>query len=149
MKSSLSLPVIERMEKKILERLNELSKNTLMEALGIEVTNAGNGWVEGKMPVDHRTKQPLGLLHGGASVAFAESLASFAGSLSVDHGRKNIVGMEINANHIRSVKDGYVYGRAECIHMGKKSQVWETRITDERDKLVCISRMTLAVVNKV
>lgn len=136
------------MDMATLKKLRDLSKNTLMEALGIELVDMGDGWITGRMPVDHRTKQPLGLLHGGASVAFAESLASFAGSMSVDHEKQYIVGMEINANHIKSVTDGFVLGRAECIHKGKRSQVWQTQITDESGSLVCISRMTLAVVNR-
>jgi len=137
------------MEKNKLAMLNAISKNTLMETLGIEITDVGETWIQGKMPVDNRTKQPHGLLHGGASVAFAESLCSFAGSITVDRDKQHIVGMEINANHIRSVKTGYVYGKAVCIHKGKKSQVWETRITNEEDKLVSISRMTLAIVDKI
>lgn len=137
------------MDIELKKKLDALSKDTLMEALGIELIDVGDGWITGRMPVDKRTKQPLGLLHGGASVAFAESLASYAGSISVDHNKQYIVGMEINANHIKSVKDGFVYGRSECIHKGKKSQVWQTKITDESDNLVCISRMTLAVVTRI
>ena len=136
------------MDQKLAEKLRSLSKDTLMEALGIQITDVGDNWITGTMPVDNRTKQPLGLLHGGASVAFAESLASYAGSISVDHDKQYIVGMEINANHIKAVREGIVYGRAECIHKGKKSQVWQTKITDKDDNLVCISRMTLSVINK-
>ena len=126
---------------------NTLNKNTLGETLGIEITNVGEDFVEGRMPVDQRTKQPFGLLHGGASVALAETLASVAGFLSVADG-KNVVGVEINANHLRAVREGYVIGRATPIRLGRTMQVWEIKIVDERDRLVCISRMTGAVVGE-
>ena len=99
------------------------------------------------MPVDQRTKQPFGLLHGGASVALAESLASIGGWLNVDDSKFAVVGIEINANHIRAVKSGHVTGTAVPLHRGAKTQVWEIRIADERGRLVCISRCTLAVVS--
>ena len=126
---------------------NTLDKNTLGETLGIEITQVGEDFVEGRMPVDQRTKQPFGLLHGGASVALAETLASVAGFLSVTEG-KNVVGVEINANHLRAVREGYVIGRATPIRLGRTMQVWEIKIVDERDRLVCISRMTGAVVGE-
>ena len=126
---------------------NTLNKNTLGETLGIEITQVGEDFVEGRMPVDQRTKQPFGLLHGGASVALAETLASVAGFLSVTEG-KNVVGVEINANHLRAVREGYVIGRATPIRLGRTMQVWEIKIVDERDRLVCISRMTGAVVGE-
>ncbi|MGB0457045.1 MAG: hotdog fold thioesterase [Chitinophagales bacterium] len=126
---------------------NTLNKNTLGETLGIEITQVGEDFVEGRMPVDQRTKQPFGLLHGGASVALAETLASVAGFLSVTDG-KNVVGVEINANHLRAVREGYVIGRATPIRLGRTMQVWEIKIVDERDRLVCISRMTGAVVGE-
>jgi 1,4-dihydroxy-2-naphthoyl-CoA hydrolase len=100
------------------------------------------------MPVDHRTKQPFGLLHGGASVVLAETLGSFAASISVDMEKYQCVGLEINANHIRSVKEGYVYGKATPLHVGRQTQVWEIRITNEAGQLVCVSRITIAVLER-
>ena len=100
------------------------------------------------MPVDHRTKQPYGLLHGGASVALAETLGSIGSALVVDQSKFNCVGLEINANHLRSVRDGFVTGIARPIHIGASTHVWDIRITDQRDKLVCISRLTVAVIKK-
>ena len=121
------------------------ARGTLMTALGIEFLAAGDDWLKGRMPVDARTHQPFGVLHGGASVALAETLASWAGTCAVGAGQA-CVGMEINANHVRPVSDGWVYGVATPEALGKTSQVWSIRITNEAGKLVCISRMTLAVV---
>ena len=118
---------------------------TLITTLGIEFVDAGDDWLKGRMPVDGRTHQPFGLLHGGASVALAETLASWAGTCAVE-ADKVCVGQEINANHIRPVRDGWVYGVATPEALGRSSQVWSIRITNEVGKLVCISRMTLAVV---
>jgi 1,4-dihydroxy-2-naphthoyl-CoA hydrolase len=118
---------------------------TLLATLGIEMIEAGDDWLKGRMPVDGRTHQPFGLLHGGASVALAETLASWAGSCAVD-ADKVCVGQEINANHIRPVREGWVYGVAKPESLGRTSQVWSIRITTDDGKLVCISRMTLAVV---
>lgn len=100
------------------------------------------------MPVDHRTKQPYGLLHGGASVVLAETLGSVAAHCCVDADKQFCVGLEINANHLRSVREGFVYGTAQPLHIGKKTQVWEIRITNESHQLVCISRITIAVLDK-
>jgi len=100
------------------------------------------------MPVDHRTHQPLGLLHGGASVTLAETLGSMAATLCVDETKQFCVGLEINANHIRSLKEGFVKGIAKPIHIGKKTHVWEIRITTPNDDLVCVSRITMAVLDK-
>ena len=120
-------------------------RNTLIGHLGIEFLEAGDDWLKGRMPVDARTHQPYGLLHGGASVALAETLASWAGTCAV--GADSVcVGMEINANHVRPVRDGWVYGVARPEALGRSTQVWSIRITDEQDRLVCISRMTLAVI---
>ena len=122
-----------------------VTKGTLMQALGIEFLEAGDDWLKGRMPVDERTRQPFGVLHGGASVALAETLASWAGTCAV--GAADIcVGMEINANHVRPVSEGWVYGVARPEALGRTTQVWSIRITDEQDRLVCVSRMTLAVV---
>lgn len=131
-----------------LEKLNQFSANTLVAHLGIEIIGLGEDYIEAKMPVDHRTHQPLGLLHGGASVALAETLGSVAATCCVDAKTQYCVGLEINANHIKSVREGFVYGIAKPIHIGKKTQVWEIKITNEQKQLVCISRITLAVIDK-
>lgn len=120
----------------------------MVEHLGMELTEVGPDFLAGKMPVDHRTKQPMGLLHGGASVALAETLGSLAANLHVDQRTQACVGLEINANHLRSVREGYVYGRAAALHLGRSTQVWEIRITTETGDLSCISRITMAVIEK-
>jgi 1,4-dihydroxy-2-naphthoyl-CoA hydrolase len=129
-----------------LARINAWSTNTLMQALGIRITDIGEDWLRGTMPVDARTHQPYGLLHGGASVALAETLGSSAAMLTLDPARFRAVGLEINANHIRGVREGLVTGTAKALHLGRSTQVWEIRIEDEHQKLVCISRITMAVV---
>lgn len=126
----------------------DLGKNTLGEQLGMEFTEIGDDYLKATMPVDHRTKQPYGLLHGGASVALAETLGSVGSALVIDPSKFNCVGLEINANHLRSVRDGFVTGIAKPIHIGASTHVWDIRITDQRDKLVCISRLTVAVIKK-
>ncbi|WP_324677070.1 hotdog fold thioesterase [Hymenobacter sp. GOD-10R] len=131
-----------------LAQLNEWSRNTLSEHLGIELTEVGDKYLVGRMPVDHRTHQPMGLLHGGASVALAETLGSIGAALQVDLTKKACVGLEINANHIKGVHSGYVVGRATAIHVGRTTQVWEIRIThEETGALVCLSRITMAVID--
>jgi 1,4-dihydroxy-2-naphthoyl-CoA hydrolase len=129
-----------------LTRLNGWSANTLMEALGIRMTAIGDDWLQGTMPVDRRTHQPYGLLHGGASVALAETLGSSAAMLTLDPSKERAVGLDINANHVRGVLSGTVTGTARPLHIGRSTQVWEIRIEDEAGKLVCISRLTMAVV---
>jgi len=131
-----------------LERIKEWNKNTLAEVMGIEVTEAGTDYLCGKMPVDKRTHQPMGLLHGGASLVLAETLASIGAALQVDLTQKDCVGLEINANHLRGVREGWVYGKATALHIGRRTQVWEVKITNETGDLVCISRMTVAVIDK-
>ncbi|HEY0741901.1 MAG TPA: hotdog fold thioesterase [Chryseosolibacter sp.] len=131
-----------------LESLNKLSKNTMAEQLGIEFTTIGDDYLEAKMPVDARTHQPFGLLHGGASVALAETMGSVAAHFCVDVHTQFCVGLDINANHIRGVRDGFVYGTTRPIHIGKKTQVWEIKIVNEAKELVCISRITMAVLDK-
>jgi len=121
-------------------------EGTLIGNLGMEFLDAGDDWIRARMPVDERTRQPFGLLHGGASVAFAETLASWGGVFCAPEG-KTCVGMEINANHVRPAREGWVYGRATPESLGRSTQVWTVRITNEADKLVCISRVTLAVVD--
>lgn len=126
--------------------INTRARGTLVENLGITITEAGDDWLRGTMPVDARTKQPYGLLHGGASVALAETLGSMAGNLCVDNAKEMVVGLEINANHLRAARDGIVTGTARALHVGRTTQVWEIRIENEAGKPVCISRITLAVV---
>jgi 1,4-dihydroxy-2-naphthoyl-CoA hydrolase len=130
------------------DSLNQMGQGNMVEHLGIVFTEVGKDYLCAKMPVDQRTKQPLGLLHGGASVALAETLGSVAAHHCVDNKKQYCVGLEINANHIRAMREGYVYGIAKPIHVGKKTQVWEIRITNEDNKMVCISRITLAVLDK-
>jgi 1,4-dihydroxy-2-naphthoyl-CoA hydrolase len=131
------------------EELNKLSRNTLSEQIGIEFTSVGADYLEARMPVDHRTHQPFGLLHGGASVALAETMGSVAAMCCVDTDTQFCVGLDINANHLRGVKSGYVKGRTTPLHIGGKTQVWEIKITNEKDELVCISRITMAVLDKM
>lgn len=128
-----------------LDDLTQLGKNTLGEHLGMEWIELGSDYLTARMPVDHRTKQPYGLLHGGASVALAETLGSVGAALSVDASRFIAVGMEINANHIRSAREGFVIGTARPLHRGGSTQVWEIKIVDEKDRLVCVSRLTVAI----
>jgi 1,4-dihydroxy-2-naphthoyl-CoA hydrolase len=123
-----------------------LAKNNMLEHLGIELTAIESDFISGKMPVDHRTVQPMNILHGGASVALAESLGSIGSYLTVDPEKYHCVGMEINANHLRPVSDGYVFATAKPLHLGKTTQVWAIDITNEAGKLVCVSRITMAVV---
>lgn len=120
----------------------------MLEHLGIVVTKIGEDFIEAKMPVDHRTHQPFGLLHGGASVALAESLGSVAAMCSLDDKNKYCVGLEINANHLKSVKSGFVTGVTRPIHVGSRTQVWEIKITNEQNELVCVSRITMAVIDR-
>ncbi|MDV3307511.1 MAG: hotdog fold thioesterase [Cyclobacteriaceae bacterium] len=131
-----------------LETLNGLAPRTMVAHLGIEFTAVGDDYIEARMPVDHRTVQPLGLLHGGASVALAETLGSVAATCCIDTATHFGVGLEINANHIRSVRDGYVTGRTTPIHIGKRTHVWEIRISNEAGELVCVSRITIAILEK-
>ena len=129
-----------------LDRINGWNTNTAMEVLGIRFTAIGDDWLQGTMPVDHRTHQPYGLLHGGASVVLAETLGSTAAMLTLDPEKELAVGLEINANHIRGVRSGTVTGTARMLHLGRTTQVWEIRIENEEGALVCISRITMAVV---
>lgn|SRR5690606_10839 len=125
----------------------QMSKNTLSDHLGIEFLEKGDNYLIARMPVDHRTKQPFGLLHGGASVALAETLGSIASVLCLDDPeRQKAVGLEINANHLRSVTEGWVYGKVTPIHIGKRTHIWDIRIANEEEKPVCVSRLTVAIV---
>lgn len=120
----------------------------MVNHLGIEFTGIGEDYLEATMPVDHRTKQPMGLLHGGANVVLAETLGSLASSLTIDSKKQTCVGLEINANHIRSVREGKVKGVAKPIHIGKSTQIWEIKIYNEAEQLCCISRITMAILEK-
>jgi len=128
--------------------LESQRRSTLVEHLGIRITEIGDDYLVGTMPVDARTHQPMGILHGGASVALAETLGSMAANLCIDFRQFVCVGQEINANHIRPVSSGLVTGTARPVHIGKRSQVWQIEIHDERQRLVCISRITLATVER-
>ncbi len=129
-----------------LEALNAGGAGTLMGPLGIEFTEIGEDFVRGTMPVDARTHQPYGLLHGGASVALAETLGSMGANMCVDSSRHLCVGQEINANHLKSVRSGRVTGTARPLHVGTRSQVWSIEIVNDAGALVCVSRLTVAVI---
>lgn len=129
-----------------LEQINERSKNTLAAFLAIEFTHIGEDTLTATMPASQRTKQPIGIIHGGANVVLAETLASTAANAVIDLDQYYCVGMEINANHIRSVRDGLVTGITRPLHLGRTTQVWEITIVNEEGKLTCISRMTAAVI---
>jgi 1,4-dihydroxy-2-naphthoyl-CoA hydrolase len=132
-----------------LNHINSLNVNTLGETLGIEFIEVGADFIIAKMPVDSRTVQPYRLLHGGASVALAETLGSVASTLCIeDLSKKMAVGVEINANHLRPATKGFVFGKVMPIRVGRAVHVWNIEITDERGKLVCVSRLTVAVVDK-
>lgn len=131
-----------------LEEVQQRGKGTMVEHLGIVITELGDNSLKGTMPVDHRTVQPMGILHGGASVALAETLGSLAANLIVDKDKKYCVGLDINANHIRSAKQGFVTGTAKPLHLGSSTQVWSIEIVNEENKLVCISRLTMAVLDR-
>lgn len=131
-----------------IEQLNKLNKNTIMEVIGIEYTDLGENFICGKMPVDHRTHQPVGLLHGGATAVLAETLGSVGSTLAVDMNEYNITGVEVNANHIRGIRSGYVYGRAELIHCGKTMHVWNIDVTDEKNNHIAVCRLTVLVIPK-
>lgn len=131
-----------------LEDLNKMAANNMLENLGIVFTRVGDDFIEAKMPVDHRTVQPFGLLHGGASVSLAETLGSVAAFCCLDPAKQYCVGLDINANHIKAVREGFVNGRVSPLHIGKKTHVWEIKITDDQGGLVCISRITMAILDK-
>ncbi len=129
-----------------LEKIKPLGHSTMGEWIGIEWTELGDDFIKARMPVDHRTKQPYGLLHGGASCVLAETLGSVASAMVIDHSRFYCVGLEINANHVRGVKEGFVMGVAAPLHLGNTTHVWEVKIYDEKEKLVCVSRLTVVIL---
>lgn len=131
-----------------IEDLQAFGANTMGSHIGIEFTEIGENYLKGRMPVDHRTRQPYGLLHGGASATLAETLGSVAAALIVDPSQYICVGLEINANHIHGVREGYVFGTATPLHIGKTTQVWDIRILDEKEQLICVSRHTVAVLTQ-
>lgn len=130
-----------------LEQLQAMNKNTLMEVIGIEYTEVGENYLCAKMPVDHRTHQPVGLLHGGATAVLAETLGSM-GSAIMAGKDNNVTGIEINANHLKSVRSGYVHGKATLIHNGKTMHVWNIDVKDDDHRLVAICRLTVLVLPK-
>lgn len=129
-----------------IEKLAPLGKNTMAEFLDIKWTELGPDFIKGSMPVDHRTIQPYGLLHGGASCVLAETLGSVGAAMVIDQGLYYCVGIEINANHIRGIKKGHVFGKASPLHLGSSTHVWDIKITNEEDKLICVSRLTVAII---
>lgn len=131
-----------------IEELNKMHENTMQSFCGIEFTEVGEDYIKARMPVNERTKQPHGLLHGGANVVLAESLGSIAAVLCIDLEKYVCVGLEVNANHIRAVRDGYVYGITKPLHIGRSTQIWEIKIYDEQDKLTCVSRITNAIIER-
>jgi 1,4-dihydroxy-2-naphthoyl-CoA hydrolase len=128
------------------EDLAHLRSNTLAEQIGLEFTEVGPDYLRGTMPVDHRTHQPYGLLHGGASCVLAETIGSVASAYVVDHSKFYCVGLEINANHVRGVRSGIVTGTARPLHLGANTHVWDIKIEDDRGKLVCVSRLTVMII---
>ena len=131
-----------------IEKLKPLGPNTMAAHIGIEWVEVGENFIKAKMPVDQRTNQPYGLLHGGASCVLAETLGSVASAMVIDHSKFYCVGLEINANHVRGVREGYVIGIASPLHLGNTTHVWDIKIYDEREKLVCVSRLTVAILTR-
>ncbi|PWJ57413.1 1,4-dihydroxy-2-naphthoyl-CoA hydrolase [Dyadobacter jejuensis] len=130
-----------------LNQIQDIGKNSMSEHVGIEFIEIGKDFLVAKMPVDARTQQPFGILHGGASVVLAETLGSVASYLCLpDPSKQQAVGLDINANHIRPVSEGFVYGKAQALHIGRSTHIWEIKITNEDQKLVCISRLTVAIM---
>jgi len=128
--------------------IQPLGKNNMAEHLGIEFSEIGDSFLKARMPVDHRTNQPYGLLHGGASCVLAETLGSIASALMIDTSKFICVGIEINANHIRSARSGYVHGIVTPIHVGSSTHVWDIKIHSDEEKLICVSRLTVAILKK-
>ena len=131
-----------------LAEVNEFARGSMIEHLDIRFTDIGSNFLKGTMPVDHRTKQPFGILHGGASVVLAETLGSMAANLCVNRETQVCVGLDISANHLRQVEAGWVTGTANPIHIGRRTQVWEIRIENEEGELVSVSRLTMIVLDR-
>jgi 1,4-dihydroxy-2-naphthoyl-CoA hydrolase len=130
------------------EYLQSFETETMNQHIGIEFTEVGDDFLKAKMPVDHRTRQAYGILHGGASVALAETVGSVASVMIVDPAKYYCVGVEINANHIRSIKDGYVTAKAIPLHLGSSTHVWDIKIVDEMERLICVSRLTVYILKR-
>jgi uncharacterized protein (TIGR00369 family) len=128
--------------------VNERGKNTMSDYLGIEFTEAGEDYLAARMPVDHRTRQPIGIMHGGASCVLAETVGSTAAQFCVDMAKHYCVGLDINTNHVRAVREGYVVGIAKPYHLGRSTQVWGIEIRNEEGKLVSVTRLTMAVLDR-
>jgi len=131
-----------------IKTLNEMSADCMVSHLDIEFTEIGKDYLIAKMPVSEKTRQPFGILHGGASVALAETLGSVAASLIVTPQGKIPVGLEINANHLKSKRDGYVFGKVTPVHVGRSTHLWEIKITDEQEQLIAVSKITVAILDK-
>lgn len=131
-----------------IEKATDRGKNTMVEHLGIEFIEIGDDYIRARMPVDHRTHQPLGIMHGGASCVLAETVGSVAANFCVDPNEFYCVGLDINTNHIRSIRSGYVIGTAKPFHLGRSTQVWGIEIVNEKDHLISISRLTLAILKR-
>ena len=132
-----------------LNELNSFSKNTLLSHLNIEFTNIGNDYLEAKMPVNHKTTQPMGILHGGATVALAESIGSVGSNMLIDVKTEYAVGLTINANHVVSARDNYVIGKGTIVHKGRTTHVWNIEVRDNNEKLISICRLTVMIVKKI
>ena len=135
-------------KKHVIDKVNNSFQDTMMSVLGIEITDFGDDYISGKMPVDTRTKQPFGLLHGGASAAFAETLGSIGAAEHVDLEEYSVVGVELNSSHLKAVRAGWVFGKATPIRVGRTMQVWDIDIKNQEGDLVCKSRLTLAVIKR-
>ena len=131
-----------------IDEIQPMGKDTMAEYIGIEFTEIGENYLKAKMPVDHRTRQPYGILHGGASVALAETLGSVGSAYVIDPSRFYCVGLEVNANHVKGAGEGYVYGTAIPLHLGGSTHVWDIKIFNQEEKLVCVSRLTVAILRK-
>ena len=135
-------------KKIILEKCNAFAKNTLMETLQIEYIDAGEDFLTAKMPVNSRVHQPMGLLHGGASVALAESVGSAASNIFINHSLQEVRGIEISANHLKSIREGYVFATAKIIHKGRTIHLWEIKITDEQGNLISLCKLSNIILDK-
>ena len=132
-----------------LNEVNSFSKNTLLSHLNIEFTNIGNDYLEAKMPVNHKTTQPMGILHGGATVALAESIGSVGSNMLIDVKTEYAVGLTINANHVGRARDNYVKGKGTIIHKGRSTHIWSIEVKDNNEKLISICRLTVMIVKKI
>lgn len=128
------------------EQLQSFETETMNQYIGIEFTEVGENYLKAKMPVDNRTRQAYGILHGGASVTLAETVGSIASAMVIDPAKYYCVGIEINANHIRSIKEGFVTAKALPLHLGSSTHVWDIKIVDEKDRLICVSRLTVYIL---